>query len=442
LNPIETIEFVIGLCYSAALSQLFETVGRKLMPVDLIHISDIHFGSGESHGPLNSQTGLNVRFEDFVEALRKAVQYAIDEGIDVFLFSGDAYKNASPEPIYQKMFARELKRLSDAGIKTVLVVGNHDQILRAAGSHSMSVFQSLEVPGVLTIDRPTKTRIDTKNGALQLIGLPHIHRNQLLTLEKYGNVPASQIERILVEHVSDILSAFYEELDPALPTVVTAHMTVDRALAGIEQELLIGYTLTFPTDIFVHPKVDYVALGHVHKHQIIRPANPAIVYAGSLERVDFGEEREDKGFVHVKIERNNTSFEFKSINPRPFITVGLDLVDQADPLEKICQKIEQTITPGCVLRVRYKVSQEQMAAIDEARIRKACQSALIFRLHPEIAAVPGRARLPQLNESTAASPMVALETYLDEFAPDRKENLISLARQVMDEVSAKFQGNE
>src|SRR5271169_5509441 len=101
------------------------------MPIQVIHVSDIHFGSGESHGSLNPKTGLNVRFEDFVEALRKVVDYAIEIDADLFLFSGDAYKTASPEPVYQKMFARELKRLSNAGIKTILVVGNHDQILRA-----------------------------------------------------------------------------------------------------------------------------------------------------------------------------------------------------------------------------------------------------------------------------------------------------------------------
>ncbi len=111
-------------------------------PLHIIHVSDIHFGSGEVHGPLNPDTGLNVRFEDFVAALDKVVDYAINIEADVFLFSGDAYKTANPEPIYQKMFATRLKRLSDSGIKTILLVGNHDQILRSTNSHAMSVFQA------------------------------------------------------------------------------------------------------------------------------------------------------------------------------------------------------------------------------------------------------------------------------------------------------------
>lgn len=131
-------------------------------PLQLIHVSDIHFGSGEAHGSINPQTGLNIRFEDFVAALDKTVKYAIDIEADAFLFSGDAYKTANPEPIYQKMFATQLKRLSDSGIKTILLVGNHDQILRSTDSHSMSVFQSLSVPGVITIDKPISITIETK----------------------------------------------------------------------------------------------------------------------------------------------------------------------------------------------------------------------------------------------------------------------------------------
>jgi exonuclease SbcD len=391
-------------------------------------VSDIHFGSGESHGRVNAQSGLNVRFEDFVAALRKAVDFSIEKEVDLFLFSGDAYKNASPEPIYQKHFASELKRLSAKGIKTVLVVGNHDQILRSTSSHSMSVFQSLEVPGMLTVDRPVLERIDTKSGAVQLVGLPHVTRHQMLTLEKYSSLPSSAIDRVLIENVTDILRGFYDRLDPELPTVVTAHMSVDTALAGIEQELLIGYTLTFPCEIFVDSRIDYVALGHIHKHQVVRTCNPLIVYAGSLERIDFGEEREDKGFVHLELERGKVSHQFHSINPRPFVTVDLDLTGEDEPMEKLMKKLSQAAVPGCVLRLRYKLNQEQLNLIDEDLLRQQAAHALSIRFQPEIVPSQKRARLPQLTESSVASPMVALETYLDEVAPDRKERLLERAR--------------
>jgi exonuclease SbcD len=212
-------------------------------------------------------------------------------------------------------------------------------------------------------------------------------------------------------------------------------MTLDRALAGIEQELLVGYTLTFPTDIFIHESVDYVALGHVHKYQVIRPSSPIVVYAGSLERVDFGEAKEDKGFIHVKLARNHTSFEFKSIDPRPFITIDLDLVNELEPQQRIFREVERNLVPGCVLRIRYKVHQEQLAAIDPSKIRQLCQQAMTTRLQPEVIPAQGRARLPQLNESAVSSPIVAIETYLEEVAPERKEALVNLTKDLMKDLT-------
>ncbi|MBI1269243.1 exonuclease subunit SbcD [bacterium] len=408
------------------------------MTIDLIHVSDIHFGSGEGHGRINAKTGLNIRFEDFVHSLEKVVDYSLENRADIFLFSGDAYKTANPQPIYQKMFARELNRLSRAGIATVLVVGNHDQILKSTQSHSLSVFQSLEVPGLTIIDQPSSSRINTARGPVQLIGLPHITRNNLMTLEKYRELSAGQIDSVLVSHVDQLLQGFYQDLDPDIPAVVTAHMSVDRAVAGIEEELLVGYTLTFPTDIFVHPSIDYVALGHIHKYQVIREDKPAIVYAGSLDRVDFGEAKEDKGFVHVKLERGSTSFEFHSVDPRPFVMVDVDLREKAEPTRLLREAVSKKVIPGCVLRVRYKIEQENIQSVDEKDVLLEASQCLSVRLQAEVIPSRSRARMPQLTESSVLSPISALDTYLDEVAPENKERLLERAREVISKVSAEL----
>lgn len=411
------------------------------MTIKLIHVSDIHFGSGESHGKINPATGLNVRLEDFVKALEKVVDYSIEEKADAFLFSGDAYKTASPEPIYQKMFASQLQRLAEHEIKTILVVGNHDQIMRSTSSHAMSVFQSLKVPGLLIVDKPMLKKIDTRSGAFQLIGLPHVTRHNLMTLDKYSNYSAAQIDAVLVEHVSDLLRGYYEELDPEIPTVTTAHMSLDKAVAGIEEELLVGYTLTFPADMLIDKRVDYVALGHIHKHQVIRKEQPVIVYAGSLERVDFGEEREDKGFILVDLKRNETRFEFHSISPRPFVTVEADLMSCEDPTALLLEKISKAVVPGCVLRCRYKIDQERSQLINEKKLLAAASDCLTVRLQPEIVVDRTRGRVPELTETSVSSPISALSMYLDEvddhMSSQRKERLVARAKDVIDFLNAE-----
>jgi exonuclease SbcD len=407
------------------------------MPISLIHVSDIHFGSGESHGRLNPETGLNIRFEDYVNAFSKVVQFAIDNKVDVFLFSGDAYKNSVPEPLYQKAFASHLKQLSDASIQTVLLVGNHDQVLKSTESHSMSVFQSLAVPNVTIIDKPQLIMLDTQNGKLQIVGLPYVTKHLLMTHEKYNDLPAASLDKILASHVRDILSGLYETLDPKITTIATAHVMLDRARAGAEQELMVGYTQTFPVDFFIDNRIDYVALGHVHKYQILRDSSPLIAYAGSLERVDFSEEFEDKGFIHLSVTRGHVDYKFHSISPRPFITVEADLTDSENPTEKLSDLVKQSFVKGCVLRVKYKVKEEQLSQVNENQIRLIVEDALSVRFKPELVLKEKRSRMPELNESTVLAPLDALDMYMGQFASDKKERLKSKAEKLISKLKSE-----
>lgn len=401
------------------------------MPVKLIHVSDIHFGSGESHGRLNPASGLNVRFEDFAAAFSKVIDFTIDNKADVFLFSGDAYKNASPEPVYQQAFARQLKRLSDAKIPAVLLVGNHDQILRGGASHSMSVFQSLEVPGLIVMETPQLVVVETAKGKLQIIGMPHVTRHILMTHEKYAQLTATQIDKVLVKHVGDILRDFYEQLDPQLPAVLTAHMMMDTARAGAEQELMVGYSMTFPLDYLIDERLDYVALGHVHGHQILRTEKPMIAYAGSLERVDFGEQFEDKGFLELDIARGDVSAKFHSIKPRSFITLDLDLSSLDNPTEQLIQEASKKAPKGCILRIKYQIQQNRLADVDEQRVRMSLPDVLSLRFKPEIIYAERPRRMPDLNEAAVLQPLDALQKYLNETAPDDIDSLMSRASAVL-----------
>ncbi len=410
------------------------------MAIKLIHVSDIHFGSGESHGRLNPLTGLNIRFEDFVLALRKAVDFAIESGADVFLFSGDAYKTAAPEPIHQQAFAEQLNRLSKAEIPTILLVGNHDQILRGGASHSMSVFHSLEIPGVIVIQEPRLIKIDTAKGPLQIIGMPHVTKHLLLTQEKYANCSPVEIDKLLVKLVGAILEDLYDQLDETVPAVATAHMMIDSARAGAEQELMIGYSTSFPLSFWLNSKLDYVALGHVHGHQILHAERPLVAYAGSIERVDFGEEFEDKGFLEIDIERGNVNWRFHSISPRCFITVDCDLTDSSDLTADLLEHCSAKILDGAVVRVRYKISQNRTGELSEEHVRKRLSHVLSLRLKPQFVANERPRRHPEITEKSVLQPLVALEKFLTDKYPDCKEALIARAEKLMSE-SAEDESN-
>ena len=91
--------------------------------INILHLADIHIGM-ENYGRLEARSGLNSRVLDFLRRMAEAVDYSLDNEADVCIFAGDAYKNQRPNPTLQREFARRIKRLVDAGIPTILLVGN------------------------------------------------------------------------------------------------------------------------------------------------------------------------------------------------------------------------------------------------------------------------------------------------------------------------------
>ncbi len=75
----------------------------------ILHLSDIHLGSGLSHGHINPATGLNTRLEDFIAALATCIDRALSEPVDLVLFGGDAFPDATPPPLVHEAFASQFR---------------------------------------------------------------------------------------------------------------------------------------------------------------------------------------------------------------------------------------------------------------------------------------------------------------------------------------------
>jgi exonuclease SbcD len=152
----------------------------------------------------------------------------------------------------------------------------------------------------------------------------------LLTREEYRADSTEELEGRLRERVVAALEAEAATLDPAMPAVLMGHLSLSGASYGSEQSIMLGQDLVLSRGDLQPASFDYIALGHIHKHQQVGPSTPPAVYSGSLERVDFGEEREDKGFVLIEITpgakgERAVRWAFRPVAARPFVTLLLDI---------------------------------------------------------------------------------------------------------------------
>ncbi len=358
-------------------------------PISFIHTADIHIGM-ENYGRLDPDTGLNQRVMDFLRRLSDMVDYAIDRQVDVFLFAGDAYKTRDPNPTFQREFSRRIKRVADAGIPTVLLVGNHDLPSLAHRASAVSIFDTLGVPNVYVGHREELCEITCRRGQKLLVAtVPYPLRTAIVNREDHQGRTLAELDGVLRQWMIDQIRGLAEQARARadLPAVLLGHFSVDEASQGSEQNIMIGRDVTVPRSVLADPTWRYVGLGHVHKHQSLnRDAQPPIVYSGSLERVDFGEESEPKGFVAGEIGPEGTTWEFVQgyrRQARPFITVRSDVREEADPTAAIVRAIEEKgDLSDAVVRLSIRPPAGAGDAAGGARHRQSAGRRFLHRLDP------------------------------------------------------------
>ncbi|MBE9059171.1 exonuclease subunit SbcD [Sphaerospermopsis sp. LEGE 08334] len=382
--------------------------------IKILHLSDIHIGSGFSHGRINPTTGLNTRLEDFVNTLSLCIDRALSEPVDMVIFGGDAFPDATPAPYVQEAFASQFRRLVDANIPTVLLVGNHDLHSQGVGGASLNIYRTLGVPGFVVGDTLTTHHIPTRSGKVQVITLPWLTRSMLMTRKETAGLSMAEVNQLLTERLEVVLEGEVRKLDPDVPTVLLAHLMADNAMLGAESLLAVGKGFTLPISLLTRPCFDYVALGHVHCHQNLNKSNdPPVIYPGSIERVDFSEEKEDKGYVMVELEKGNVEWEFCSLPVRTFRTIEVDLSKSDDPQEVLLKAISKYNLEETVVRLIYKLRSEQLDLIENSAIHKALNTAHTYTIQPELVSQLAKPRIPELSASSSIDPMEALRTYLN-----------------------------
>lgn len=401
----------------------------------ILHFADAHIDMA-NYGRHDPQTGLPLRVLDFLKSLDEIVETAISEKVDLVIFAGDAYKDRSPAPTFQREWGRRIIRLSQAGIPTLLLVGNHDLSPAIGRAHAIQEFETLDVPNVRVISKPQLLGPDDLGGLpLNVIGLPWVSRSGLMAALEADAGEGADIYAEVESRLTQLFEGFLEQADPSLPLVLTAHASVQGAVYGGERMVMLGNDLVLSGSLVKNPKLDYVALGHIHKPQNLNEGqHPPVIYPGSIERVDFGEAKDDKFFVIAEVEKGKTSVHWRKLEGvRPFVDKFVRVESGENLTARLIAALpEASQMSGAIVRLVVEYPRDLEKLIDESALREHAKSALEFHFvkRPQVDA---RVRLPADQSIAALTPLELLELYWKSLRLDGDEaaQLQALAGQVL-----------
>ncbi len=410
----------------------------------ILHFADLHLGV-ETYGRLDPATGLSSRLLDFLKALDQVVDYALENKVDLVLFCGDAYKSREPTQTQQREFAKRINRLSTNGIPIFLLIGNHDLPNAIGKATTTEIFDTLAVEKVYVSNRPQVYTIPTGRGEVQIVSLPWLRRSALLTKEATKNLTFDQMNQKLQAAMTRVIASKAEELAPALPAILAAHVWVSGAQVGSERSMTIGQEHALLLSNVAHPAFDYIALGHIHKHQVLKE-NPPVVYAGSLERLDFSEAEDDKGFYLVEIEpdaetgKRRVSFGFHPVAGRHFLTIDVNIEpSDAEPTSTVLKSIaeQQDKVRDAIVRLNISLPAEIEGQLRDNDIRSAVKDAHYFTMAKDIKRET-RLRLGQWT-AEEITPSDALKAYLEskKTSPERAKLLLEYGEKLIQEQRTK-----
>jgi exonuclease SbcD len=208
---------------------------------------------------------------------------------------------------------------------------------------------------------------------------------------------------------------------------------VQGAVYGSERSVMLGQELVLPRSLLKNVAFDYVALGHIHRYQQLEE-QPPIIYSGGLDRVDFGEESEAKGFVVAQVERGQAQYQFRELaSTRRFVTIEVQ-ADGADPMAQVREAITAHDIQDAIVRLVIHTTADKNHLLQDAEIHSLLAES--FKVATVVRDVkrPTRIRLGSNQSIEQMTPLEVLQSYLRQarsMSDERTDKLLELAKKVM-----------
>lgn len=280
------------------------------------------------------------RDETFEAVLDWLIDTIESQNIDTLIIAGDVFDSATPSHLAQEQYFRFLSKLiaNRTCRHTVVVGGNHDSASLINAPRQILENLDIHVVGA-ACEKPEDEVVvlkdlEGKPEAL-VLAVPYLRERDVRV--SHEQETQSDKESLIIEgtrsHYAAVLTAAKDILhslgNPEIPVIATGHLFAAKCSAGDdERNLYVGSLGQIPADVF-SPEIDYVALGHLHRPQVL-DANETRRYSGSPIALDFSENHAKKSVVIIDFDKKSP-------------TVTLVPVPAFDRLERVSGTLEEIL---------------------------------------------------------------------------------------------------
>jgi DNA repair exonuclease SbcCD nuclease subunit len=368
----------------------------------IVHLADTHLGFRQ-FAKLDPSRNLNQRECDVYDRWKEAIATAVRLSPDVVIHAGDLFDSSRPAPRAVAEALDGFKLLRDANIPLVVIAGNHETPRFRSGG---SVFEILERFGVEAVWAAPRT---IRVGPIAVHAVPH-------------------------EPAAERLAKDIESLSPD-PKADANILVVHAGLEAIPRQ---GYgevnEIELDPEVLARARHDYIALGHLHRYQAPQ-LNAA--YAGSLERLDFGDADGDKALLEIDLDIGAGKSGFIKrhlVRARPVFDFSVPCHDLSPGQVTAAVKsaTDNAVLDDALVRVRLEgIARDVYQSLDRDTIADIFESCFHYQL------AVGRSGLTIGDEEIAAE--VSFEDFARERMPKDvdSEVVIALARRYLDDAAAE-----
>ena len=256
----------------------------------IIHTSDWHFGMPVGTGSYRECQ------QHFLQQLYDLIR---NEQVGAVICAGDVYDSSVTNAEAIGLFNHAARVIcAELGIPFIVIAGNHDGAARLAAHSELLSGAGLHISGRL---KKEIVPVLLDDGKVAVYSIPFFNREEVTALYPEEKERIRSVETAM-EVVCDRIR---ENMDPGRVNIVVSHaLIVDAEISESDRSARVGFATAVSKDVF--RGFDYVALGHIHKPQVIAPH---VRYSGAPMAYSFGsEERQEKGVVIFDTDTKEQTF--------------------------------------------------------------------------------------------------------------------------------------